>query len=40
VSLSVEDVDAAEESYGQKLGIRKLYRFGDLVFVDCAGLQK
>ena len=39
VSLSVEDVDAAEEFYGQKLGLRKLYRFGDLVFFDCAGVR-
>jgi methylmalonyl-CoA/ethylmalonyl-CoA epimerase len=36
VSLSVDDVGAAEEFYSQKLGLRKLYRFGDLVFFDCA----
>jgi catechol 2,3-dioxygenase-like lactoylglutathione lyase family enzyme len=28
VSLSVDDVDAAEQFYSQKLGLRKLYRFG------------
>lgn len=39
VSLSVDDVDAAEEFFGQKLGLRKLYRFGDLVFFDCAGVR-
>jgi methylmalonyl-CoA/ethylmalonyl-CoA epimerase len=39
VSLSVDDVDAAEEFYGQTLGLRKLYRFGDLVFFDCAGVR-
>jgi catechol 2,3-dioxygenase-like lactoylglutathione lyase family enzyme len=36
VSLSVDDVDAAEEFYGQKLRLRKLYRFGDLVFSTAA----
>jgi methylmalonyl-CoA/ethylmalonyl-CoA epimerase len=30
---------AAEEFYGQKLGLRKLYRFGDLIFFDCAGVR-
>ena len=39
VSLGVDDVDAAEEFYGQKLGLRKFYRFGDLVFFDCAGVR-
>ena len=39
VSLAVDDVDAAEEFYGQKLGLRKLYRFGDLTFFDCAGVR-
>jgi methylmalonyl-CoA/ethylmalonyl-CoA epimerase len=39
VSLSVDNVDAAEEFYGQKLELRKLYRFGDLVFFDCAGVR-
>jgi methylmalonyl-CoA/ethylmalonyl-CoA epimerase len=39
VSLSVDDVGAAEEFYGQKLGLRELYRFGGLVFFDCAGVR-
>ena len=39
VSLSVDDVDAAERFYSECLGLRKLYRFGDLVFFDCAGVR-
>jgi methylmalonyl-CoA/ethylmalonyl-CoA epimerase len=32
-------VDRAEAFYGQTLGLRKLYRFGDLTFFDCAGVR-
>lgn len=39
VMLPVEDVDAAEQFYTEKLGLRKLYRFGDLLFFDCAGVR-
>jgi methylmalonyl-CoA/ethylmalonyl-CoA epimerase len=39
VSLTVDDVDAAERYYGEKLGLRKLFRFGDLVFFDCSGVR-
>src|SRR5215813_14230 len=39
VSLSVDDIDAAERFYGETLGLRKLYRFGNLVFFDCAGVR-
>lgn len=39
VSMSVDDVDAAERFYADALGLRKLYRFGDLVFFDCAGVR-
>lgn len=39
VSLSVDDVDAAERFYSEALGLKKLYRFGDLVFFDCAGVR-
>ena len=39
VSLTVDDVDKAERFYGEVLGLRKLYRFGDLVFFDCAGVR-
>ena len=35
----VDDVDRAERFYGESLGLRKLYRFGDLVFFDCAGVR-
>ena len=31
------DVVPGEE--GRKLGLRKLYRFGDLSFFDCAGVR-
>jgi methylmalonyl-CoA/ethylmalonyl-CoA epimerase len=34
----VADTDRAERFYEQALGFRKLFRFGDLVFFDCAGL--
>jgi methylmalonyl-CoA/ethylmalonyl-CoA epimerase len=39
VSLTVDDIDAAERFYSETLGLRKLYRFGDLVFFDCAGVR-
>ena len=39
VSLSVDDVDKAEAFYGGALGLRKLYRFGELLFFDCAGVR-
>jgi catechol 2,3-dioxygenase-like lactoylglutathione lyase family enzyme len=39
VALSAADVDRAERFYGDVLGLRKLYRFGDLVFFDCAGVR-
>ena len=39
ISLSVDNVDAAEKFYGETLGLRKLYRFGNLVFFDCAGVR-
>jgi catechol 2,3-dioxygenase-like lactoylglutathione lyase family enzyme len=39
VSLTVDDVDVAERFYGETLGLRKLFRFGDLVFFDCAGVR-
>ena len=32
IALGVGDVDLAEEFYGSKLGLRKLFRFGDLTF--------
>ena len=39
VSMSVDDVDAAERFYSQSLGLRKLYRYGGLLFYECAGVR-
>jgi methylmalonyl-CoA/ethylmalonyl-CoA epimerase len=39
IALGVGDVDRAEEFYGGQLGLRKLFRFGDLSFFDCAGVR-
>jgi methylmalonyl-CoA/ethylmalonyl-CoA epimerase len=39
IALAVADVDRAEAFYADKLGLRKLYRFDDLVFFDCAGVR-
>jgi methylmalonyl-CoA/ethylmalonyl-CoA epimerase len=39
IALASADVDRAEEFFETRLGLRKLYRFGDLVFFDCAGLR-
>jgi methylmalonyl-CoA/ethylmalonyl-CoA epimerase len=39
IALAVGDVDRAEAFYRDVLKLRKLYRFGDLTFFDCAGLR-
>jgi methylmalonyl-CoA/ethylmalonyl-CoA epimerase len=39
VALTVDDVDQAEHFFQELLGLRKLYRFGDLLFFDCAGVR-
>ena len=39
IALAVGDVDRAEAFYAEKLGFRKLYRFGNLCFFDCAGVR-
>lgn len=39
IALPVSDADRAEEFYGAKLGLPKLFRFGQLVFFDCAGVR-
>ena len=39
IALAVRDVDRAEAFYEGKLGLRKLYRYGDLTFFDCAGVR-
>lgn len=36
IALPVLDVDRAEMFYENVIGLRKLYRFGDLSFFDCA----
>ena len=33
------DVDRSEAFHEQVIGLRKLYRFGDLSFFDCAGVR-
>lgn len=39
IVVTVNDVDVAENFYTEKLGLRKLYRYGDLLFFDCAGIR-
>jgi methylmalonyl-CoA/ethylmalonyl-CoA epimerase len=39
IALNVSDVDRTEKFYGDILGLRKIYRYGDLVFYDCAGVR-
>jgi methylmalonyl-CoA/ethylmalonyl-CoA epimerase len=39
IALAVRDVDRAEAFYRDALGLRQLYRFGDLTFFDCAGVR-
>lgn len=39
IALGVADADRAEVFYGEVLGLRKLFRFGGLVFFDCGGLR-
>jgi methylmalonyl-CoA/ethylmalonyl-CoA epimerase len=39
IALPVTDVDRAELFYEKTLGLRRLYRFGDLTFFDCAGVR-
>jgi methylmalonyl-CoA/ethylmalonyl-CoA epimerase len=39
IALPVADIDRAEVFYEKVLGLRKLYRFGDLSFIDCAGVR-
>jgi methylmalonyl-CoA/ethylmalonyl-CoA epimerase len=39
IALPVVDVDRAEAFYEKVLGLRRLYRFGDLTFFDCAGVR-
>jgi methylmalonyl-CoA/ethylmalonyl-CoA epimerase len=39
IAYSVSDVDRTEAFYEQTLGLKKMYRYGDLVFFDCAGVR-
>jgi methylmalonyl-CoA/ethylmalonyl-CoA epimerase len=39
IALSATDVDRSEAFYENVLGLRKLFRFGDLTFFDCAGVR-
>lgn len=39
IALPVSDANRAEAFYGEALGLKKLFRFGDLVFFDCGGVR-
>jgi methylmalonyl-CoA/ethylmalonyl-CoA epimerase len=39
IAFNVADADRSEAFYGEVLGLRKLFRFGGLVFFDCGGLR-
>jgi methylmalonyl-CoA/ethylmalonyl-CoA epimerase len=39
IALPARDVDRSEAFYERTLGLRKLFRFGDLAFFDCAGVR-
>ncbi len=39
IAFAVADIDRAEAFYRDILGLRHLYRFGDLTFFDCAGVR-
>ena len=39
IALAVRDVDRAEKFFGETMGFRNLFRFGDLSFFDCAGVR-
>ena len=39
ISRVVGDIDAARAWYGNVLGLRHLYSFGDLAFFDCDGMR-
>ena len=39
IALHVSDVDRAERFYRDTLGLPLLFRFGNLVFLDCAGVR-
>jgi methylmalonyl-CoA/ethylmalonyl-CoA epimerase len=39
VALPTRDVDRSEAFYGKALGLRRLFRYGDLTFFDCGGVR-
>ncbi len=39
IAYNVSDVDRTEAFYEQTPGLKKMYRYGDLVFFDCAGVR-
>jgi methylmalonyl-CoA/ethylmalonyl-CoA epimerase len=39
IAFNVTSADASEKFYTEVLGLRKLYRFANLLFFDCAGLR-
>jgi methylmalonyl-CoA/ethylmalonyl-CoA epimerase len=39
IALAVSDTNRSEAFYEHTLGLRKLYRYGDLAFFDCAGVR-
>jgi methylmalonyl-CoA/ethylmalonyl-CoA epimerase len=39
IAFSVKSADVSEKFYEGVLGLRKLYRFGNMVFFDCTGLR-
>jgi catechol 2,3-dioxygenase-like lactoylglutathione lyase family enzyme len=39
ISRKVKDIVAARNWYGEILGLRHLYSFGDLAFFDCGGTR-
>jgi methylmalonyl-CoA/ethylmalonyl-CoA epimerase len=39
IGLPITDVDRSEAFYEKVIGLRKLFRFGDLTFFDCAGVR-
>ena len=39
IARRVKDIDAARKWYGEVLGLKHLYSFGDLAFFDCGGTR-
>jgi methylmalonyl-CoA/ethylmalonyl-CoA epimerase len=39
IALASRDIDRSEAFYGTALGLRKLFRYGDLTFFDCGGVR-